>query len=182
MADTSTGPYRQYSDGEMDGRKVPLLGISPDGGEYVTMPFFATARVDPSVDMTTQPEDTLNARLMVAPPAGGGTTTAFFGAWLDTNQNTNSDKRFPRTPPANPDGGFSGQTLYTIAELIQMGGHQCLLAEIVDDERPSRTGRRRRPRTKLPNVTSRLRQSITPVLQHRAWQRIRSKSAPRPPI
>jgi hypothetical protein len=133
----STGPFRQYSDGVDDGRKVPLLGITSDGSEYLTVPFFATERVAPGADMTTQPEDApYNVKAPLAPPSGGGTTYAYFGAWLDTNLTT---AQFPLQPPAaNPDGesgSFNGLTLGTITQLYR-GLHQCLVAEIVDDEAP----------------------------------------------
>ncbi len=132
----ATGPFRQYSDGVDEGRKVPLLGLSSDGTEYITVPFFATGRVLPGIDMTTQPEDSpYNAKPM-SPPTGGGTTYAYFGAWLDTNQGTN---QFPLQPPAtNPDGengSFNGLMFGTISQLYR-GLHQCLVAEIVDDEAP----------------------------------------------
>jgi hypothetical protein len=132
-----TGPFRQYSDGATDGVKVPLLGISADGKEYTTIPFFADERVPPSKSMTAQPEDSPANVQMMSPPTGGGTTYAYFGVWLDTNQTAASDRRFPAKPPSapeDPDGGFSG-SLVTIAQLIK-GAHQCLVAEIVDDEAP----------------------------------------------
>jgi kumamolisin len=130
-ASPAIGPFRQYSDGNTDGRKVPLLGISNDGSEYLTVPYFATARVPPTASMTTQPEDTPNVQ-SIAPPAGGGTTYAFFGAWLDTNQ---PDAIFTFGPDPSTDGPFTG-TLYPILQMLVRGGHQCLVAEIVDDEAP----------------------------------------------
>ncbi|MFK4440567.1 hypothetical protein ABH944_000567 [Caballeronia udeis] len=139
-ASPSTGSFRQYTDppGTANGVKVPLLGIS--GNEYTTVPYFATPRVSPGVDMTTQPEDApFNAKGIV-PPAAGGTTYAYFGAWLDTNLTTG---QFPlQPPPANPDGengGFNGLSLVPITKLFR-GLHQCLVAEIVDDEAPIITG------------------------------------------
>ncbi|MGA7217640.1 MAG: S53 family serine peptidase [Candidatus Sulfotelmatobacter sp.] len=136
----ATGPFRQYSDGVDDGRKVPLLGLTSDGSEYLTVPFFATARVAPRADMTTQPEDAPYNVQAISPPSGGGTTYAYFGAWLDTNLTTG---QFPLTPPSpNPDGesgSFSGVALGTVNQLYR-GLHQCLVAEIVDDEAPILNG------------------------------------------
>ena len=136
----STGPFRQFSDGMDDGKKVPLLGISPDGEEYITVPFLATPRVAAGTDMTAQPEDAPYNAKPVSPPSTGGTTYAYFGAWLDTNLTT---PQFPLQPPAtNPDGengSFIGLTLGTINQLYR-GLHQCLVAEIVDDEAPILNG------------------------------------------
>jgi hypothetical protein len=129
-ASPATGPFRQWSDGTSDGQKVPLLGISADGSEYVTVPFFATQRVPPTANMNTQTDPT-NVQ-PISPPTGGGVEYAFFGAWLDTNQTV---QVFPFGPGANPDGPFTG-TLYPILQMLTRGGHQCLVAEIVDDEAP----------------------------------------------
>ncbi len=133
-ASPAIGPFRQYSDGNTDGLKVPLLGISTDGTEYLTVPYFATARVPPTASMTTQPEDTPNVQ-SITPPTGGGTKYAFFGAWLDTNQTASVFPFGPGGNPDGPDGPFTG-TLYPILQMLVRGGHQCLVAEIVDDEAP----------------------------------------------
>jgi kumamolisin len=131
----TTGPFRQWSDGTTDGTKVPLLGISADGSEYVTVPFFATARVPSTANMNTQ-TDLPNVK-PISPPMGGGVRYAFFGAWLDTNQTASV---FPFGPAgANPDGPFTG-TLYPILQMLVRGGHQCLVAQIVDDEAPIDNG------------------------------------------
>ena len=156
-ASPSTGPFRQYSDGVTGGVKVPLLGISPDGSEYITVPFFATPRVAPTAAMTSQPEDTPNVQ-SINPPATGGTTYAFFGAWLDTNQ---PDPIFPFGPGASPDGPFTG-TLFPILQMLTRGGHQCLVAEIVDDDTPILDGAIDPTQTRLPNEMSRSPSSPTP--------------------
>jgi hypothetical protein len=133
----ATGVFREYSDGTTDGVKVPLLGISADGTEYITVPFFATQRVAATQSMTTQPEDLPNAQQI--PPAGvappSGTVYAYFGCWLDVNV---AAPQFPSQPPSgsSPDGPFTGQTLIPITQMMLRGGHQCLIAEISDDEAP----------------------------------------------
>jgi hypothetical protein len=127
-----TGPYRQWSDGMTDGQKCPLLGVSADGTEYITVPCFATTRVTNStaaMNMTTQ-SDPPNVRSI--PPIAGSTVYAYFGCWLDTNQ---SQALFPYQPGANPDGPFAG-SLHTLGQVLVRGGHQCLVVEIVDDEAP----------------------------------------------
>jgi Pro-kumamolisin, activation domain len=128
-----TGAYRQWSDGTADGQKIPLLGISADGSEYITVPCFATARVpntSTSTNMTTQ-TDGPNVQPMT--PVAGSTVYAYFGCWLDNNQ---SEAVFPLGPAASPDGPFTGQTLNTVSQVLNRGGHQCLIVEIVDDEAP----------------------------------------------
>ena len=127
-----TGAYRQYSDGIDDGFKTPLLGISSDGTEYVTVPCFASARAENTTaanNMTTQ-LDTPNVKTIT--PLPGQTVYTYFGCWLDNNQTA---KIFPFAPGANPDGPFSG-SLNTLSQVIDRGGHQCLVVEIVDDEAP----------------------------------------------
>ena len=127
-----TGAYRQWSDDVADGQKIPLLGISSDGSEYITVPCFAAQRVantSASNNMTTQ-QDADNVQTMT--PVTGQTVYTYFGCWLDNNQ---SQAIFPYSPGANPDGPFSG-TLYTVSQVLDRGGHQCIIAQIVDDEAP----------------------------------------------
>jgi hypothetical protein len=108
--------------------------------EYVTVPCFATPRVniDPAtnayvpVSMTTQPEDTPNAQQIDVNP--GTEVDTFFGCWLDLNQPQQSF--LPATPPAgNPDGPFSGG-LQSLNAVITHAAHQCLIAEIRYDDTP----------------------------------------------
>jgi hypothetical protein len=101
--------------------------------EYVTVPCFATPRVNLSgpADMKTQPEDTPNAYTINVNP--GAEVDPFFGCWLDINQP--QQKLFPLTPPSNPDGPFSG-TLFSLSEMIARAPHQCLIAEVRYDDTP----------------------------------------------
>ncbi|MGO9266841.1 MAG: protease pro-enzyme activation domain-containing protein [Candidatus Binataceae bacterium] len=127
-----TGPYRQWSDGIEYGQKTPLLGISSDGSEYITVPCFASARVANTTtlnNMTTQ-TDPPNVQPMT--PVPGETVYAYFGCWLDNNQ---SALVFPLAPGTNPDGPFTG-TLNTVSQVLDRGGHQCIVVQIVDDEAP----------------------------------------------
>ncbi len=127
-----TGAYRQWSDGVSDGQKTPLLGISSDNSEYITVPCFASPRAtntSAANNMTTQ-TDPHNVRSIT--PVAGETVYAYFGCWLDNNQFA---KVFPLAPGANPDGPFSG-TLNTVSQVLDRGGHQCIVVEIVDDEAP----------------------------------------------
>jgi hypothetical protein len=116
------------------GQKIPGLGIR--GDEIVTIPFFATRRVDTStVSMKTQTDEP-NRRLTVNPDPLGGEIDLFYGCWLDINQP--GDLLFPARMvggiPANlPDGPFVNMgTLHSIQQLVR-SQHQCLIAEIAFD-------------------------------------------------
>ena len=98
----------------------PFLALGLAGGEIVSLPFFAEDR---QADMRTQPDGT---NLKDLEGAGLGEVTAYFGCWLDFNQDT---PRFPLNPPHNGNGGpFSG-TLLSIQQLVR-NHHCCLAAEI----------------------------------------------------
>jgi kumamolisin len=128
----AVGAYRQWSDGVADGQKTPLLGISSDSSEYVTVPCFAAERVAntaASNNMTTQ-QDPLNVQTIT--PVPGQTVYAYFGCWLDNNQ---TQTIFPFSPGSNPDGPFSG-SLFTVSQVLDRGGHQCIIAQIADDDAP----------------------------------------------
>jgi hypothetical protein len=124
----SSGSYRR---GGLTGTVIPLLGVQ--GGELVTIPCFAAARVDSSVaDLNSQSDD--KNVYTIPPDAGGNEVQAYFGCWLDINQTT---AQFPIQPsPIN--GPFSaGRT--SIQDLIR-GLHQCLVAEIAFDPDPIPNG------------------------------------------
>jgi hypothetical protein len=115
--------------------RVPLLGIR--NGEYVTFPFFATARVTPGTIMSSQPPDWPNTQ-QIRPLSSGAPTYAFFGCWLDINQTT---KQFAAAPPAGmPDGPFGAATNpQTISSFVR-NSHQCLVAEVAFDPIPIEVG------------------------------------------
>jgi hypothetical protein len=141
--DTNT-TYRFATDGTPHGRKIPLLGVQNDSHgnpEYVTIPCFATKRVNLTVptDMNTQ-SDPPNAYPITIKTAGVE-VDSYFGCWVDINQP--QQKFLPSIPPAgNFDGPFAG-TLHSIREAIVAAPHQCLIAEIRYDDAPV-----------IPNATS----------------------------
>jgi len=109
--------YRIFDDGS---KIVPLLGV--EGGEVVTIPCFATARVDSTtVSTTTQPSDEPNRKKLLA---SATEAHSYFGCWLDFNQ----------TDLYVPTKSFAGDGPYNAnAKSIQnaiRGLHQCLVAEI----------------------------------------------------
>lgn len=119
---TDFNPNTTYRTGGQPGSPIPVLGIQ--GGELVTIPFFAEARKPATVSLNLQTDDT--NKHTIVPEQNGQEVYAYFGCWLDIN-NPN-DLRFP-IQPAPPDGGpFTGQ-LKSIADLIR-GTHQCLVAEV----------------------------------------------------
>jgi hypothetical protein len=126
------------------GYRIPLLGKGEGtaAGQYATIPFFATARVNRTAAMTSQLPDTPNVQLMQTGTnnvPSGGTVQAFFGCWLDINQST---PLFPIEMPTNPaqiDGPFfsgtppkpvAGITPVPIQAAFANDSHQCLVAEI----------------------------------------------------
>ncbi len=109
--------YRIFDDGS---KIVSLLGV--EGGEVVTIPCFATARVDSTAQpITDQPSDEPNRKNL---PASASEAHSYFGCWLDFNQ----------TELYVPTKSFAGNGPYganakSIQDAIR-GLHQCLVAEI----------------------------------------------------
>jgi hypothetical protein len=128
--------YRFFSDGVNYGQKIALAGI--ENNEYVTVPCFATARVDTTaVSMTTQ-TDPPNVQTITVNP--GVEVDTYFGCWIDANQP--QQKVMPQTPPGgDPDGPWGGgTTLYSLNEVITKSPHQCMIAEIRFDDTPVPAG------------------------------------------
>lgn len=108
----ASGSFRRIGDGPS---ARPLLGI--EGNEINNIPCFAEAR---NPDMAAQ-TDTTN--LLTLEGNGAAEVHAYFGCWLDFNQDV---ARFPLHPQGN--GPYGGELL-SIQELMR-GLHQCLVAEI----------------------------------------------------
>jgi len=114
-----------YRVGGNHGVKIPLLGIQ--GGELVTIPFFAEARVAATTDLNQQPD--VNNVQNINPGVMGQEAYMYYGVWLDINQNQPSDARFPIQPSPANGGPFTTGPLQSIANLIR-GTHQCMVTEI----------------------------------------------------
>lgn len=115
-----------YRSGGRPGTIIPLLGVQ--GGELVTIPFFAQARqVGAGVSLNTQ-QDSLNYLPTLNPDPSGNEVQAYFGVWLDMNQ---SQRLYPIQPAsaAGPFPEFTNQQLSSVADLIR-GTHQCLVTGI----------------------------------------------------
>jgi hypothetical protein len=135
---TGEGTYRWGTNGTA-GHKIPLLGVETIAGsrEYVTVPCFATARVNlnGAADMNTQ-TDPPNAVLIET--SAGAEVDTYFGCWLDVNQTT---KFLIPTPPSSQsgwDGPWTG--IESLNGAIAVAPHQCLVAEIRFDDTPIPTG------------------------------------------
>lgn len=114
------------------GQPIPLVGIR--GNEYVTMPFFAEARVDSTAVNMNQQTDPANIQSFM--PTGGAEVDVFYGCWLDINQPFKPDGSPNNVLPAivpstNQDGPFSNAL--PIQQAIMRNPHQCLVAEIAFD-------------------------------------------------
>ena len=116
--------YRTFSDGVLNGQKIPLLGRV--NNNILSIPCFAAQRVNSaSASMTTQ-TDPANVRTLVH-DASGAEVESFFGCILDVNQSAQAV--FPLNPSG--DGPFGG-TLQSVLSLVR-NAHQCLVAEIAFD-------------------------------------------------
>jgi hypothetical protein len=136
---TNEGTYRWGTDGS-PGHKIPLLGVwnSPESGyEYVTVPCFATPRVNLTqpADMKTQ-HDPPNAVMITTMP--GQDVDTYFGCWLDVNQSTPFLIPMPPLPQSQWDGPWTGTE--SLNGVIAVAPHQCLVAEIRFDDTPIPNG------------------------------------------
>lgn len=126
------------------GQPIPLAGII--GDEYVTIPFFATPRVDSTVVGMDQQRDSPNIQ-PIAAGSGGAEVFTFFGCWLDINQprkDGHDNNVLPvRTPGSNIDGPFTDPSHppLTIQQAILRNPHQCFVAEIAFDPVPIPAGK-----------------------------------------
>ena len=114
------------------GHPIPLAGMR--GNEYVTVPFFAEARVDSTAVNMNQQTDPANIQSFT--PTGGAEVDVFYGCWLDINQPLKPDGSANNVLPAvvpgtNKDGPFSNAL--PIQQAIMRNPHQCLVAEIAFD-------------------------------------------------
>ncbi len=112
-----------YPRGGQAGVIIPLLGVV--GNETTTIPCFADARKDYSVQSINEQTDVKNVQV-IAHDATGNERIAYFGCWLDINQPT--QKLFPISPPNNT-GPYNPADQQSIQDLIR-NIHQCLVAEI----------------------------------------------------
>ncbi|MBV8991932.1 MAG: hypothetical protein JO372_25525 [Solirubrobacterales bacterium] len=116
------------------GQPIPLAGVQ--GPDYVTIPCFASARIDSTAHSMSDQTDDPNRQNFTA--IGGPEVDRFFGCWLDINQPTNNVLPV-QVPPANVDGPFTDAV--PIQQSITRNLHQCLVAEIAFDPTPIPAGK-----------------------------------------
>lgn len=139
-----------YRRATLGGATKPLLGII--GGEVVTIPCFAAARIDSSTTSMTQQTDPANVKT-IPPNPGGNEVVRYFGCWLDINQ---TQPQFPVNPvPA--DGPYPAASRKTIQELVR-NQHQCLVAEIAFDLAPI-------PAAATPTISDKLAQRNLAIVE-----------------
>lgn len=128
---SQSGQYRRGING--DNEAIPLAGFL--NGEYVTIPFFASPRINSEVASMTTQTDPPNIQT-ITPRTDGGEVIKFYGCWLDFNQPTRTDINglvvqnnvLPVHVPANVDGPFTTGAV-PIQSLVR-ATHHCLIAEI----------------------------------------------------
>ena len=136
----NTTTFRSYPEPDP---VISLLGF-PSNDMTSTIPFFAAARVNTNADitsptperMTAQPDSPWNAFPIKNPM--GGEVYAYYGCYLDLNQDAS---RFPLNPETTPpqDGPWPKSDIQSIPSII-MGQHACLVAEIAYDPDPIPSG------------------------------------------
>jgi hypothetical protein len=122
------------------GQPIPLAGIR--NREYVTIPFFASPRIDTTTQSMAQQTDDPNVQNFL--PSGGAEVDRFFGCWLDINQPFKPSGGFNNVLPviapfSNQDGPFNIFNFshpVPIQQAILRNQHQCLIAEIAFDPVP----------------------------------------------
>jgi hypothetical protein len=119
----------------------------PSGSDILTIPFFATQRVDAtSVPMSSQPPDWPNVQ-QIQPGSSGNPVYAFFGCWLDINVqsptlNGGSPVQFPETVPTSASSMYGPyrQGPYQPISWFLKSQQQCIVAEIAYDPLPISSG------------------------------------------
>ncbi|MGB8909463.1 MAG: hypothetical protein WCC84_12020, partial [Candidatus Cybelea sp.] len=146
---STPGQYRRATSNP-DGQPIPLAGFL--GGEYVTIPFFATARIDTTAQsMDQQTDDPYNVQDFTA-HADGSEVDKIFGCWLDNNQPLKPDgvtanNVLPISVPPAQDGPFNPSNSnpafrpVPIGQAIARSLHQCLIAEVAFDPTPIPIGK-----------------------------------------
>lgn len=136
QTDALYDPNTLYASRPSGAEKIPVLGVQND--QIITIPFFATPRVDAgSSSMATQ-TDPPNVKQMIAADPLGAQVHTFFGCWLDINQP--NSPLFPAVVFGDAAGPFNGLGPLLPIQSFAKSDHQCLIAEISYDIDPIPTG------------------------------------------
>lgn len=112
-----TGAYSRANTGR---EAIPLLGYR--GGVLTSIPFFASPRANYLIQRLDQQRDHPNSKPLLALDTGAE-RIAYFGCWLDINQDT---AIFPESISGNGPFPFPDQSI----QQKLRGIHQCLVAEV----------------------------------------------------
>ena len=132
-------PSTTYNRTAVGPNTVPLLGVA--GTEVASIPFFASNRVETvtgqpgATGMDSQPLTENFDFRDITPASSGAEVSAYFGCWLDINQDK---KRFPIEPGAS-NGPWAESSCQSIQELVR-SRHLCLVSEVFFDEDLTDTG------------------------------------------
>jgi Pro-kumamolisin, activation domain len=127
---TEYNPSTSYRTSIQGSQEIPLLGLD-SSNDVITVPCFASARVNSSATALTAQPDPLNDHTIAHDPSGAE-IDYYFGVWLDINQ---TDPQFPLQAPAGqPDGPYSSGRV-SVQQWMR-GQHVCLVAEIRFDPDP----------------------------------------------
>jgi hypothetical protein len=135
---TNQGTYRWGTNGTA-GHKIPLLGVQKDQNgnlEYVTIPCFASARIDPSSAAMNTQTDTPNVQNITT--VSDTEVDTYFGCWLDLNQSADVILGTPPSSQSQWDGPWTPNA--SINSSVVNAPHQCLIAEIRFDDVPTPPG------------------------------------------
>jgi len=120
--------YRRLTNHEAPAQPIPVLGVNAN--EFVTIPFFATTRIDTTIQDMSWQKDDFNVQTIQHDPSGAE-VDAYFGCWLDLNLQNNA---IPTSfQPSNLNGPWSPGILGPIQQAILRNPHQCLVAELALD-------------------------------------------------
>ncbi|HEY6489852.1 MAG: kelch repeat-containing protein [Terracidiphilus sp.] len=118
------------------GEKIPVLGVQND--QIVTMPFFATPRINAGTASMTTQTDAPNVQPVIAPDPLGAEVHTFYGCWLDINQP--GSLQFPELVLGDAAGPFTSDGPRLSIQSFAKSAHQCLIAEISYDPDPITIG------------------------------------------
>jgi hypothetical protein len=136
QTDALYDPNTLYASRPNGAEKIPVLGVQND--QIITIPFFATPRIDAGTASMATQLDTPNVQQSIAADPLGAEVHTFFGCWLDINQPNAT--QFPAVVFGDAAGPFSGLGPLLAIQSFAKSDHQCLIAEISYDIDPIPTG------------------------------------------
>lgn len=140
QTDALYDPNTLYASRSNGTEKIPVLGVQND--QIITIPFFATPRVNAgNVSMATQ-TDLPNVQATIAADPLGAEVHTFFGCWLDINQPSTDPNAlfYPPVVFGDAAGPFNNLGPLLSIQSFAKSDHQCLIAEISYDIDPIPTG------------------------------------------